>query len=118
MATTHHPHDDAFDPGLWAHYGAALVGAWFFMSSVVWHEGTVWRSFDWMLGLLVIGASVMALRHAKNHWLISGLGGLLVLVSFVLPHASELTMWNERIVGVLLVALGLVAGGELPEEDT
>jgi|SoiMethySBSTD1v2_1073268.scaffolds.fasta_scaffold296605_3 hypothetical protein len=108
----------AFDPGLWAHYAAAMIGAWFFMSSVVWHEGTVWRSLDWMLGLLVIGASIMALRHARQHWLISGLGALLVLVSFVLPHASDLTVWNERVVGVLLVVLGLVAGGELPPEDT
>jgi hypothetical protein len=59
-----------------------------------------------------------ALRHARQHWLISGLGALLVLVSFVLPHASDLTVWNERVVGVLLVVLGLVAGGELPPEDT
>jgi hypothetical protein len=108
----------AFDPGLWAHYASAILGAWFFMSSVVWHEGTVWRSLDWILGLLVIGASIMALRHARQHWLISGLGVVLVLVSFVLPHASDLTAWNERIVGVLLVVLGLVAGGELPPEDT
>lgn len=108
----------AFDRGLWAHYAAALVGAWFFMSSVVWHEGTVWRSLDWMLALLVIGASVMALRHARRHWAISALGAVLVVVSFALPHASGLTAWNERIVGVLLVLLGLVAGGELPPEDT
>ena len=108
----------AFDPGLWAHYAAAIVGAWFFMSSVVWHEGTVWRSLDWILGLLVIGAAVMALRHARQHWFISGLGAVLVIVSFVLPHESGLTVWNERVVGILLVALGLVAGGELPAEDT
>ncbi|HZJ52692.1 MAG TPA: hypothetical protein VFD38_01025 [Myxococcaceae bacterium] len=108
----------AFDPGLWAHYAAAIVGAWFFMSSVVWHEGTVWRSLDWILGLLVIGASVIALRHARQHWAITVLGAVLVFVSFVLPHESGLTAWNERIVGAVLVLLGLVAGGELPAEDT
>ena len=54
MATTHH-HDEAFDPGLWAHYAAALVGAWFFMSSLVWHDGMAVRSLDWILALLVIG---------------------------------------------------------------
>ncbi|HET9037383.1 MAG TPA: hypothetical protein VFN45_14315 [Myxococcaceae bacterium] len=108
----------AFDPGLWAHYASAIVGAWFFMSSVVWHEGTVWRSLDWILGLLVIGASVIALRHARQHWAITVLGAVLVTVSFVLPHESGLTAWNERIVGAVLVLLGLVAGGELPAEDT
>lgn len=108
----------AFDPGLWAHYAAALVGAWFVMSSIVWHDGMVVRSLDWMLGLLVMGASVMALRHSRRHWAISGLGAVLLVLSFVLPHGSGLTAWNERVVGALLLLLGLVAGGELPPEDT
>jgi peptidoglycan/LPS O-acetylase OafA/YrhL len=108
----------AFDPGLWAHYAAALVGAWFVMSSIVWHDGMVVRSLDWMLGLLAMGASVMALRHSRRHWAISGLGAVLLILSFVLPHGSGLTAWNERVVGALLLLLGLVAGGELPPEDT
>lgn len=118
MATTHHHHDEAFDPGLWAHYAAALVGAWFFMSSVVWHDGMAVRSLDWILALLVMGAAVVSLRHANRHWFISGLGVVILVLSFALPHASGLTAWNERVVGALLVLLGLVAGGELPAEDT
>ncbi len=116
MATTHH--EEAFDRGLWAHYASALVASWFVMSSVVWHDGMAVRSLDWMLGLLAIGASVVALRHSRRHWAISGLGAVLVIFSFVLPHASGLTAWNERVVGTLLVLLGLVAGGELPPEDS
>ena len=108
----------AFEPGLWAHYAAALVGAWFFMSSVVFHDGMVVGSLDWILGLLAVGASVMALRQSRRHWAISAIGGVLIVLSVVLPHASELTLWNERVVGVLLVLLGLVAGGQLPPEDT
>ena len=83
MATTHHPHDDAFDPGLWAHYAAAIVGAWFFMSSVVWHDGMAVRSLDWIFALLVMGAAVLTLRHANRHWLISGLGAVILLFSFI-----------------------------------
>ena len=116
MATTHH--DQAFDPGLWAHYASALVASWFFMSSLVWHDGMAVRSLDWVLGLLAVGASVVALRHSRRHWAISGLGAVLIILSFVLPHASGLTAWNERVVGALLVLLGLVAGGELPPEDS
>jgi hypothetical protein len=116
MPTTHH--DEAFDPGLWAHYAAAIVGAWFFMSSLVWHDGMAVRSLDWILALLAIGASVLALRHARRHWAISGLGALILLLSFVLPHESGLTAWNERVVGTLLILLGLVAGGELGDKDT
>jgi len=118
MATTHEHHDERFDPGLWAHYAAAIVGAWFFMSSLVWHDGMAVNSLDWILALLVIGAAYLALRHARRHWAISGLGGLILVLSFVLPHATGLTAWNERVVGTLLILLGLVAGGALPEKDT
>ena len=118
MATTHEHHDERFDPGLWAHYAAAIVGAWFFMSSLVWHDGMAVNSLNWILALLVIGASYLALRHARRHWAISGLGALILGLSFVLPHATGLTAWNERVVGTLLILLGLVAGGELPEKDT
>ena len=117
MATTNRGLQ-AFEPGLWAHYAAALVGAWFFMSSVVWHDGRALGSVDWILGLLAVGASVMALRQSRRHWAISAIGLVLLILSFARPHASELTAWNERVVGVLLLLLGLVAGGQLPAEDT
>ena len=58
------------------------------------------------------------MRHARRHWLISGLGAVILVLSFALPHESGLTAWNERVVGTLLILLGLVAGGELPEKDT
>jgi hypothetical protein len=76
------------------------------------------RSLDWIFALLVMGAAVLTLRHANRHWLITGLGVVILVFSFVLPHESGLTVWNERVVGTLLVLLGLVAGGELAEQDT
>ena len=55
----------AFDPGLWAHYTAMIVGGWLFMSSLVWHDAMVWRSVDWILGLVVIGLQLsVGLRRA------------------------------------------------------
>jgi peptidoglycan/LPS O-acetylase OafA/YrhL len=108
----------AFEPGLWAHYAAAIVAAWFFMSSLVWHDGRLLRSLDWILGLLAVGASVWALRESRRHWWISGLGAVILLLGAVSPHTRELSAWNERIVGTVLVLLGLVAGGQLPPEDT
>ena len=51
----------AFDPGLWARYTTMLLGAWFFMSGLVWHHSALVGSLDWILGLLVVALSVMAL---------------------------------------------------------
>ena len=116
MATNRELH--TFDPGLWAHYAAALVGAWFVMSSLVFHDGMLLRSLDWILGLLAVGASVVALRHARKHWWITAVGAVILILGAVSPHTSGLTAWNERVVGTLLVLLGIVAGGELPAEDS
>ena len=107
----------AFDPGLWAHYTAMIVGGWFFMSSLVWHDAMVWRSLDWILGLAVIGLAVMSFRRPRLHWGVSIVGAFLLLWSVIVPHMRETTAWNERVVGVLLLLLGLVGGGQLPEHD-
>jgi hypothetical protein len=107
-----------FDPGLWARYITMLLGAWFFMSALIWRHAPAIGSVDWLLGLLVVGLSVMSLRQSRLHWAISGVGAWILIQSALLPHLREGTVWNERAVGVLLLLLGLVGGGQLPAEDS
>src|SRR4029078_10961099 len=54
METTPEHEDERFDPGLWAHYAAAIVGAWFFMSSLVWHDGMAVQRLDSIPAPLVV----------------------------------------------------------------
>ncbi|MGZ6164037.1 MAG: hypothetical protein ACXWLS_11940 [Myxococcaceae bacterium] len=42
-----------FDPGLWARYTTMLLGPWFFMSGLIWHQAVAVGSLDWILGLLL-----------------------------------------------------------------
>lgn len=108
----------AFEPGLWARYATMVLGAWFFMSGLVWHHAVAVGSLDWILGLLVVVLSVLALRQPRLHWGIAGLGAWILIQSALLPHIREGTVWNERVVGLLVLLLGLVPGGQLPAEDT
>ena len=105
----------AFDPGLWARYSTMILGAWFFMSGLIWHHLVAVGSLDWILGLLVIALSIMALRQPRLHWGISAIGAW--IQSALLPHIRDGTVWNERVVGILVLLLGLVGGGQLPAED-
>ena len=107
----------AFDPGLWARYSTMILGAWFFMSGLIWHHLVAVGSLDWILGLLVVALSVMALRQPRLHWGIAALGAWILIQSALLPHLREGTVWNERVVGILVLLLGLVGGGQLPAED-
>jgi len=108
----------AFDHGLWARYSTMILGAWFFMSGLIWHHLVAVGSLDWILGLLVVALSVMALRQPRLHWGIAALGAWILIQSALLPHIREGTVWNERVVGTLVLLLGLVGGGQLPAEDT
>ena len=118
MTTTRSDQLRTFDPGLWARYSTMILGAWFFMSGLIWHHLNAVGSLDWMLGLMLVALSVMALRQPSLHWGITALGAWILIQSALLPHVREGTVWNERVVGVLVVLLGLVGGGQLPAEDT
>ena len=117
MTATERDQLRTFDPGIWARYGTMVLGAWFFMSGLIWHHLNAVGSLDWILGLLLVALSVMALRQPRLHWGIAGLGAWILIQSALLPHIREGTVWNERIVGVLVLLLGLVGGGQLPAED-
>jgi len=104
----------AFDPRIGARYAAIIVG----VSALIWHHGGLVGSLDWMLGLAVLVLTVFALRQPRLHWGIAAIGAWLLIQSVVLPHIRESTVWNERIIGGLLLLLGLVGGGQLPAEDT
>ena len=106
-----------FDPGLLARYSTMILGAWFFMSGLIWHHLVAVGSLDWILGLLVIALSIMALRQPRLHWGISAIGAWILIQSALLPHIRDGTVWNERVVGILVLLLGLVGGGQLPAED-
>jgi len=108
----------AFDPGLWSRYATMILGAWFFMSGLIWRHLVAIGSLDWMLGLLIVALSVMALRQPRLRWGIVAVGAWILIQSALLPHLREGTVWNERVVGVLVLLLGLVPGGQLPPVDT
>jgi hypothetical protein len=59
----------------------------------------------------------MALRQPRLHWGISAIGAWILIQSALLPHIRDGTVWNERVVGILVLLLGLVGGGQLPAED-
>jgi len=107
-----------FDLRVGARYATIIVGVWLFMSALIWHHGEVVGSLDWILGLGVLVLTVFTLRQPRLHWGIAAIGVWLLIQSAVLPHIRDSTAWNERVVGVLLLVLGLVGGGKLPAQDT
>ncbi len=107
----------AMDPGLWARYTTMVLGAWFFMSGLIWYHAPVVGSLDWILGLVIVGLSVLAVRRPAVHWAIAAVGAWILLQSALLPHLRDGTVWNERVSGALVLLLGLVPRGQIAVRD-
>jgi hypothetical protein len=118
MATTNTEHP-ASGVRIGAHYATMLLGAWLVISGLIFHpdSGAAAGSLDWILGLGTIAMSVVTLRQPKYHWAVVAIGALLVVQSVVLPHSQPYTAWSERVIGVLIMILGSVGGGQLPAHD-
>jgi len=59
MTTTGRDQLRTFDPGLWARYATMILGAWFFMSGLIWHHLVAVGSLDWILGLLLVASFIL-----------------------------------------------------------
>ena len=101
-----------------ARYTTMILGAWLFMSALIWRHTVALESADWMIGLLLVSVSVLTFRHPRLHWAIAGIGAWILIQSTFVPHNLEATVWNERVVGALTLVLGLVKGRAAPAEDT
>jgi hypothetical protein len=64
------------------------------------------REPDWILGLVVVSLSALAIRQPRLHWAVAGMGAWILIQSAFLPHQLEATVWNERVVGALVLLLG------------
>ena len=108
----------AIDPGSAARYATMIIGAWFFMSALIWRHAVAIGSVDWILGLVIVSLSALAIRQPRLHWAVAGIGAWILIQSAFLPHLLGATVWNERVVGALVLLLGLVPGEAPPAEDT
>jgi hypothetical protein len=88
------------------------------MSALIWHHAVALGSVDWILGLVIVSVSVLAFRRPRLHWAVAAIGAWILIQSALVPHISDGTVWNERVVGTLLLLLGLVPGGAAAADDT
>src|SRR5262245_22898476 len=102
------------EAGAAARYTTMILGAWLFMSALIWRHTVALESVDWILGLVLVSVSVLALRQPRLHWAIAGIGAWILIQSAIVPHNLEATVWNERVVGALALLLGLVKGRTAP----
>jgi len=105
-------------PGIWARYLNVLLGAWLVISDFVWRHGEAANTNTWITGILVVAFALWALWVPNMRWWNALLGAWAVVAAFVLPHVSGATLWNNIIIGVLILVVSLVPSAPLPDRKT
>ena len=101
-------------PYHWPGWIAIALGAWLFVSAFLWPHGTASATNTWVVGLLIVMASLIALRMPWMRWVDTALAIWLFLSALAMPDATRGTMWNNLIVAVLVFLVSLVPEGVFP----
>jgi hypothetical protein len=100
-----------FDHGLWPRALDALIGVWLLVSAIALHATGLQMSNAIVVGVLVIlAAGIAAFVIPEARFANTALGIWLFLSSLMALGPSEAMLWNDVVVGGLLVALSLVPG--------
>jgi hypothetical protein len=112
--TTAHPRPSAH-PAVDRWYGGArlanaVLGLWLFTSAFLWRHFDASLHNTWLVGALIFGSALAALRHTAWRWANIALSGWLFVSTLLLFRPLDTrTMWNNLLVAVLVSALSLIA---------
>ena len=87
------------------------LGAWLFVSAFLWPHTTGAAINSWIVGLLIVIASLVALRMPWLRWVDTALAVWLFLSTLAMPGATGGTLWNNLIVAMLVFLASLVPEG-------
>lgn len=95
----------------WPRWIPIALGAWLFVSAFLWPHGTGTAINSWIVGLLIVVASLIALRMPWMRWVATALAVWLFLSTLAMPSATGGTLWNNLIVAMLVFLASLVPEG-------
>jgi len=101
-------------PYPWPSWIPIALGAWLFVSAFLWPHGAGAAANSWIVGLLIVIASLIALRMPWMRWVDTALAVWLFLSTLAMPSATGATLWNNLIVAMLVFLASLVPEGLNP----
>jgi hypothetical protein len=91
-----------------ARYLNVLAGLWLFMSAFLWRHSPAQFTNSWVMGIVVAAVALVALSVPMFRYVNTIAGAWLILSTFTLPHVTVATVWNNLIVGFVVLAVSLV----------
>lgn len=94
--------------GSWARTANLVLGIWLFISAFIWPHSGAEQTNTWILGILIVLASIAAMYAPPARYLNTVFGIYLFVSSWLMPHVNAGTLWNNLIVAVLVFVVSLI----------
>lgn len=115
--TTHHrfnPFESSRRSYARARLANVVLGVWLFASAFVWDHYASSQTNTWVVGLLICGSSLVALRHSTARWANTALAAWLFTSTLLLIRPMHVsTVWNNLLVAGCVFTFSLFARGGL-----
>jgi phosphoglycerol transferase MdoB-like AlkP superfamily enzyme len=84
-----------------------VLGVWLFISAFVWQHDAAQMTNTWILGVLAVIFSLVAMRVQPVRYLNTLLSIWLFISAFALPHLHRGTVWNNALVALVMFFVSL-----------
>jgi hypothetical protein len=85
-----------------------VLGVWLFVSAFIWPHSQAQFTNSWILGIIAVAASLVALSVPAVRFVNTLLGAWLFISAWALPRVTGGTAWNDVIVGAAIFIVSLV----------
>jgi hypothetical protein len=85
-----------------------VLGIWLFISAFVWPHFAASQTNTWIIGLLIVLVSALAVRNPNVRWGNTALSIWLVISTGWFWPITTATLWNNVIVGFLVFGFSLI----------
>ncbi len=92
----------------WPRWINLVAGVWLFISAFVWPHTAAAQNNTWIVGVLIVLASLWAMFAPSVRFINTILAVYLFISTFGIFHQNPGTVWNNVIVSIIVFVLSLV----------
>jgi SPW repeat len=103
---------------MWPQVANVILGIWLILSAFIWPHTYAQMTNTWIVGVLCVAFSVIAMRVPEVRYLNTVLAIWLFISVWALPNAEPGTRWNNVLVAIAIFLCSLAPGYSSPREPT
>ncbi len=85
-----------------------ILGVWLFISAFIWNHTPAQFNNAWIVGILCVIFSLIAMRAPQVRFLNTILAAWLFISAWALPRATAGTAWNSVLVAIAMFIVSLL----------